>query len=140
MMLFERGILLETMLFVNYAKILHFSYILTIYEIFKSLLYLSKENENMETCIFAWFEQLKEFTQFSDTFAGQYFNKWIFSQKSRISCSVKTSTFRLTIFILPSGMKQLLEKFHFQFLQDFMFFYTWNKELVHVGKILWLST
>ena len=33
-------------------------------------LYLSKENENMETCIFAWFEQLKEFTQFSDTFAG----------------------------------------------------------------------
>ena len=58
-MLIESGILLKNhVLVVIYAKILHYSFILTIYENFKSLFffYLSSGHENLETCIQVWFE------------------------------------------------------------------------------------
>ena len=32
--------------------------------------YLSSENENLETCVHGWFEQLKESKQFWGTFTG----------------------------------------------------------------------
>ena len=51
----------KTMLVVIYAKILHHSFITIIYERFNSIfLYLSCANENWETCIPVWFEQLKK--------------------------------------------------------------------------------
>ena len=45
----------KSMLLAIYAKILHYSFVPTIYENFKSF-YLSSTQENFETCIQAWFE------------------------------------------------------------------------------------
>ena len=50
------------MLVVMYAKILHHSFIRTIYE--NQFCYLSSANKILETCIQVWFEQLKELKQF----------------------------------------------------------------------------
>ena len=53
-MLIESGILLKTMLGVIYAEILYHSFIPTIYGNFRSVflfIYLSRANENLETCI-----------------------------------------------------------------------------------------
>ena len=61
-MLIESGILLKTMLGVIYAEILYHSFIPTIYGNFRSVflfIYLSRANENLETCIPVWFEQSK---------------------------------------------------------------------------------
>ena len=54
----------KTMLVVTYAEILHNSFIPKTYEKFKSVsFYLSSKNENLETCIPVWFEQLRELKQ-----------------------------------------------------------------------------
>ena len=57
-------------LVVIYAKMLHYSFIPTTYENFQSVFYSSNANENLETCIEAWFEQLKELKQFWGNFTG----------------------------------------------------------------------
>ena len=57
MMLIERELFWKTMLVVIYAKILHHSFIRTIYKNFKSVFfYLSRTHDNLETCIQVWFE------------------------------------------------------------------------------------
>ena len=67
-MLIESGIL--------YSKILHHSFISTICENFKYFFFffffwlLSSGDENLETCVQVWFEQLKELKQFRGTFTG----------------------------------------------------------------------
>ena len=48
------------MLVVSYAKTLHHIFISTIYGTFKSVFHLSRTNENFETCMPVWFEQLNE--------------------------------------------------------------------------------
>ena len=45
---------------VVYAKILHQSFIPTIYKSFKLVRYLSRANQNLETCMSIWFVQLRE--------------------------------------------------------------------------------
>ena len=119
----------KTMLVVIHAKILH-HFSSTVYENFKLFFfYLSSVNENLETYTQVWFEQLKELKQFWGTFSGEYLNKCTLSQKCKISCSLKTTTCSHTIFIwLSFVVKQLLEKFNFEFLHAFNFSCTWNRE------------
>ena len=51
----------KTTLVIVYAKILHHSFIPTIYENFESIFfYLSDANKNLETYPPVWFDQLKE--------------------------------------------------------------------------------
>ena len=124
----------KTILVVIYAKIVHPSFISTIYDNFKSVsFYLSGPNENLETCIPVWYEQLKELKQFWGILTGQYFNKSTLSQKCKISCSLKTTCSHIIFTWLSPAVKQLLEKFHFEFLHAFNF----PNKLALVGKILW---
>ena len=72
-MLIKRGILFEkTMLVVSYSKVLRHTFIPTIYEKFLYyilyLAYIGRTNENLETCMPVWFEQIKELKQSWGTF------------------------------------------------------------------------
>ena len=67
----------KTMLLEIYAKMLHHSFIPTIYRNFKSLFYLPSVNENLETCIQVWSEQLKVILR--------YFPRIVFKQMDIIS-------------------------------------------------------
>ena len=72
-MLIKRGILFEkTMLVVSYSKALRHTFIPTIYEKFLYyilyLAYIGRTNENLETCMPVWFEQIKELKQSWGTF------------------------------------------------------------------------
>ena len=72
----KAAFLWKTMLVVIYAKILDHSFISTIYENYKPVsFYLSGVNENLETCVQVWFEQLKYLKQFWGAFIGQYLSK-----------------------------------------------------------------
>ena len=72
---------------------------------------------------------MEEIKLFWGIFTGQYLNKWTFSQKCKLSCSLKTTSRSHTNFTcLSSAMEQLLKKSNFEFLHAFNFSCTWNKK------------
>ena len=59
--------------------------------------------------------------------SGPYFPMFVLNT-GKYGPEIKTITYSDTIFTwLPSAMKQLLEKFYFEFLHAFNFSCTWNK-------------
>ena len=83
MMLIGSGILLKNMLVVIYSK-----YYMTVLsrqfaKTWNQIFYLSRANENLETCMLVRFEHLKELKQFWGTFTGQYFINGHYSKNAK---------------------------------------------------------
>ena len=117
----------------NYITVLFRQFMKTLNQFF----YMSRENQNLETWVLVWFEQLKELKQFWDAFTGWYFNKWKLCQKCKISCLMKTTRCSHIIFTwVSSGMKQLIE-IVFNSCTASIFPALEIKKPVLVNKILW---